>query len=64
MTRILVTLGTDSHRFDRLIGWIDTFLVGHPGLANETVVQHGQSPPSSQAQSRAFFPFDELIALA
>jgi len=63
VTRILVTIGTDHHRFDRLIGWIDSFLVGHPDLADETVVQHGQNPPSSQAQNRTFLPYDELTAL-
>jgi len=63
MTRIFVTIGTDHHRFDRLIGWIDSFLAGHPDLADETVVQHGQSSPSARAQNRAFLPYDELTAL-
>ena len=63
MTRVLVTIGTDHHRFERLIGWVDTFLAAHPDVADQTLVQHGQTPPSARAQNRDFFPFDELTTL-
>jgi UDP-N-acetylglucosamine transferase subunit ALG13 len=63
VTRILVTIGTDHHRFDRLIGWIDTFLAAHPHEADQTLVQHGLSRPSTRAQNRDFLPFEELTTL-
>lgn len=63
MTRVLVTIGTDHHRFERLIDWVDTFLATHPEVATQTLVQHGQTPPSARAQNRGFFPFDDLTML-
>lgn len=44
---VFVTLGTDHHRFDRLVDWIDAWCEAHPGVA--VVVQHG----SSRAPRRA-----------
>lgn len=63
MTRVLVTIGTDHQPFDRLIGWVDDFLATRPELADQVLVQHGQTRPSVRAQNRDFLPFDQLIAL-
>ncbi len=37
--RVLVTVGTDHHRFDRLIGWVDRWAAAHPEA--RVLVQHG-----------------------
>ncbi len=44
---VFVTLGTDHHRFDRLVDWIDAWCELHPDVA--VLVQHG----SSRAPRRA-----------
>ena len=43
-TEIVVTVGTDHHPFDRLIGWIDEWHDEHPGTT--VLVQRGTSRPS------------------
>jgi len=37
--RIVVTVGTDHHRFDRLVHWADHWASAHPDV--EVFVQHG-----------------------
>lgn len=47
---ILVTLGTDHHRFDRLVHWTDHWASAHPEV--EVFVQHGTAvAPSCAAGS-------------
>ena len=58
-----MTIGTDHHRFDRLIGWIDRVLATRPHLAHQAVVQHGQSAPSAWAQNHEFLSYEELTNL-
>ncbi|WP_162254776.1 glycosyltransferase [Phycicoccus sp. Root563] len=58
-----MTIGTDHQPFDRLIGWVDDFLAVRQDMADQVLVQHGQTAPASRAKNRAFFPFDELNAL-
>ena len=41
--RVLVTVGTDFHAFDRLIRWADRWSEANP--AARVVVQHGASRP-------------------
>jgi len=41
--RVFVTVGTDHHRFDRLMGWVETFAAAHPEVS--FLVQHGSSRP-------------------
>lgn len=40
--RTVVTVGTDHHRFDRLMDWLDRWHLDHPH-AVEWIVQHGAS---------------------
>ncbi len=48
--RLFVIVGTDYHRFDRLVWWIDEWLEGDPGVGS-VLVQHGTSGPSERADS-------------
>lgn len=47
--RVFVSVGTDHHPFDRLVGWAERWAADHPG--DRVVVQHGHAsvpadPPS------------------
>lgn len=59
--KILVTIGTDFHRFDRIIDWIDRWLEDRPECAKYTLVQHGSSRPSAHAYNVRFLTYDDLI---
>lgn len=41
--RVVVTVGTDHHPFDRLIDWVNDWLAEHPGHAETFFVQTGTS---------------------
>ncbi len=64
---IVGTVGTDHHRFDRLVDWIDRWVSARstegslPGF--EVIVQHGTSRPPSIASGVELLPTDELAAL-
>lgn len=58
--QVVVSLGTDHHRFDRLIGWIDEWRDLHPDVV--AVVQAGASAPSRHG-SRELIPHGELLEL-
>lgn len=45
--RIVVTVGTDHHRFDRLVHWADHWASAHPDV--EVFVQHGTAVAPSVA---------------
>ena len=60
MTRVLVTVGTDHHRFDRLIGWVDRWAAAHPDV--EVLVQHGTADPPAHAAAVVMLGYDELVA--
>lgn len=55
---ILVIVGTDHHRFGRVVTWTDEWLAAHPGVT--ALVQHGTSPSPARAQGRALVPYAEL----
>lgn len=57
---VVVTVGTDHHRFDRLITWIDEWRDHHPDVS--AVVQAGKSTPSRHG-SRELIPHGELLDL-
>jgi UDP-N-acetylglucosamine transferase subunit ALG13 len=57
---VLVTVGTDHHPFDRLIGWIDRWT---PPAPVRLVVQYGTAVPPREADGRAFLAPDEFASL-
>ena len=58
----VVTVGTDHHRFDRLMDWLERWNAGHPG-AVRWVVQHGSSRPMTGADGFAMKPRADLLEL-
>jgi UDP-N-acetylglucosamine transferase subunit ALG13 len=57
--RVLVTVGTDVHPFDRLLSWAADFAREHPQLATWQV-QHGWSRLPTPLEGTPFLAFDEL----
>lgn len=49
-----MSVGTDTHSFDRLILWVDEWLEDHPDLQDRCLVQHGSSPASRHARNVRF----------
>ncbi|CAN5805166.1 hypothetical protein BH10ACT1_BH10ACT1_33170 [soil metagenome] len=58
--RVVVTVGTDHHPFDRLVGWVDRWAAAHPDLP--VLVQRGESRPALHAASVEMLGYDELVA--
>jgi UDP-N-acetylglucosamine transferase subunit ALG13 len=58
---LLVTVGTDHHPFDRLVGWADAWLAAHPGSLR-CLMQTGTSARPAAAEWRAYLEFDALQA--
>jgi UDP-N-acetylglucosamine transferase subunit ALG13 len=54
-------VGTDHHRFDRLVDWSDEAATLHP--AARVVVQHGASRAPSVAEGHPFLPHGEIRRL-
>ena len=57
---VLVTVGTDHHPFDRLVGWVDRWDADVPV---RVVVQYGTAVPPHRAEGRAFLAPDEFATL-
>ena len=57
---VLVTVGTDHHPFDRLIGWVDAWLSERGRERARCFVQCGTSRPPSNAPWTEFLSYDEL----
>ncbi|GAA4631067.1 PssE/Cps14G family polysaccharide biosynthesis glycosyltransferase [Actinoallomurus vinaceus] len=58
---VFVTVGTDHHRFDRLMDWMERWLAAN-GHAR-CVVQHGPADPPVGAEGHAFLPHADMQAL-
>lgn len=58
--RVVVTVGTDHHRFDRLVSWADHWAAANPGVT--VLVQRGASEPTSYADSVPMLGYDALVA--
>jgi UDP-N-acetylglucosamine transferase subunit ALG13 len=58
---VLVTTGTDSHPFGRVVRWVDRWVAEHPGV--DAVVQHGTAEPPVHATAVPYLPPDELQRL-
>lgn len=59
--RVVVTVGTDHHRFDRLVTWADHWALANPDVA--VLVQRGESDPTVQADSVPMLGYDQLVAV-
>jgi UDP-N-acetylglucosamine transferase subunit ALG13 len=57
--RVLVLVGTDFHRFDRLVGWIDRW-VAETGA--DALIQHGTSRPPQVATGQPYLDWHKLQA--
>lgn len=55
---VVVSVGTDHHRFDRLVGWMDGWAARHPEV--RVVIQRGGAPDTAHAESAPLIPYDEL----
>lgn len=60
---ILVILGTDHHRFDRLVGWLDAFLEQPGNESLRALAQLGDTAPPRLAEGVGIVPYDELQRL-
>lgn len=58
--RVVVTVGTDHHRFDRLIGWVDAWAAAHPEIS--VLVQHGTAAAPAHGRAVVMLGYDELVA--
>lgn len=59
---LLVTVGTDHHRFDRLVRWTDAW-VERRAEPLDYLVQHGSSGPSRLGDNLALLPQAALLKL-
>ena len=57
---VVVTVGTDHHRFDRLVGWVDQWAVDHPDVA--VLIQHGTAAAPVHARGVVMLGYDDLVA--
>ncbi len=58
---IVVSVGTDHHRFDRMVRWVEHYVAQHPDL--KFVVQRGTSSEPRDIESHELIPHDELRRL-
>jgi UDP-N-acetylglucosamine transferase subunit ALG13 len=61
---LLVTVGTDHHPFDRLVGWAGAWLAAHPGTLR-CLMQTGTSAPPDAPEAadwQAYLEFGTLQA--
>lgn len=62
---VVLTVGTDTHPFDRAVRWVDQWAAANPDV--RVVVQWGTSAPPSTAEGGDLLPrpdLDELLAAA
>lgn len=60
---LLVTVGSDHHPFDRLIGWVDEWLSERHNDNVNCVLQYGTAVAPRHGVARDFLPHNELQAL-
>jgi UDP-N-acetylglucosamine transferase subunit ALG13 len=61
--RLLVTVGTDHHPFDRLVRWVDGWLSTQDPSRVHAVMQFGTSQPPQHADGLALVGRDEMAGL-
>lgn len=60
---VLVTVGSDHHPFDRLIGWVDDWLAPRDGRDISCVLQYGTAPRPRHGIAHGYLPHEELQRL-
>jgi UDP-N-acetylglucosamine transferase subunit ALG13 len=60
ISRLFVTVGTDYHRFDRMVWWLDEWLAGEPKVGS-VIVQRGTSAESERAESVEYLQRSQLV---
>ena len=60
--KIVVSLGTDHHKFDRLVDWVDDWIDQRDGPV-ECLIQHGSSRVPRSAKAVERMPRTELLVL-
>jgi UDP-N-acetylglucosamine transferase subunit ALG13 len=60
---VLVTVGSDYHPFDRLVGWVDNWLATKDPDSVDSVMQYGTARQPRHGVGRAFLPHHELLDL-
>jgi len=60
---VFVTVGTESYRFDRLVGWVDDWLAEREGPPIRCVIQHGGATAPSRGEASAFLEYDHIEKL-
>lgn len=58
--RVFVSVGTDHHPFERLVGWAERWAVAHP--EDTVVVQHGTTRPPVGVEHAELYRRDEMRA--
>lgn len=61
--RVVVTVGTDHHPFDRLINWVNDWLSTHPDQTKRFFVQWGTASGRPECPGGQFLEVDELATL-
>jgi UDP-N-acetylglucosamine transferase subunit ALG13 len=59
---LVVTVGTDHHPFDRLVGWIDEWFATRRPRELRCLVQRGTSAPPAHVPSVEYLPYHDLEA--
>lgn len=60
--RVFVTVGSDHHRFDRLVRWVDAWATARGLGESDVLVQHGPAASPTVAAGVDFLPHDALLA--
>jgi len=58
--RVFVTVGTDHHPFDRLVAWIEGWLVSRDIDNEDCLIQSGTSRSPTRGGSRPYLTFEEV----
>lgn len=59
VAQVVVSVGTDHHRFDRLIGWMDEWRRANLGVT--VLIQRGTSAPSELGGCHELIPHADLL---
>jgi len=59
---VFVTVGTDHHPFDRVVGWVDRWLERRAGTVR-CLLQYGTSTPPAVAEGADYLAFDRMMEL-